>query len=225
MIISGMQKLTLLDYPTKTACMIFTGGCNFNCSYCHNSSLIKNEQTSFIKEEEVLEYLEKRKKVLDGLVISGGEPTIQVDLKHFIAKVKQIGLKVKLDTNGYNPKVLQDLINNNLLDYIAMDIKGDFLDYDDICGKKIDSKKILESIEIIKKSNIDHEFRTTIIKQYHTIDKIKKIKELVKDSKYYLQNFKISKEVLNKNLTSFSEEELNLIKKEMEGLNIIVRGL
>ncbi len=225
MIISGMQKLTLLDYPTKTACMIFTGGCNFNCSYCHNSSLIKNEQTSFIKEEEVLEYLEKRKKVLDGLVISGGEPTIQVGLKNFITKVKQIGLKVKLDTNGYNPKVLQDLINNNLLDYIAMDIKGDFLDYDDICGKKIDSKKILESIEIIKKSNIDHEFRTTIIKQYHTIDKIKKIKELVKDSKYYLQNFKISKEVLNKNLTPFSEEELNLIKKEIEGLNIIVRGL
>lgn len=224
--ISGFNKLCLLDYPNHVACIIFTSGCNFKCSYCQNSSLIDSNE-ALIEESEILNYLKKRKGILEGIVISGGEPTIQKDLKSFIEKVKKIGYKVKLDTNGSNPKILKELLDNNLLDYVAMDIKSTFNSYKDITCTEVNIDNIEKSIEILKKSNIDFEFRTTVIKENHDINKIKKICELVGDHNYYLQNFEDSENVLNKDLHCFPEKELismyNTLKKDYK--NIKVRGL
>ena len=216
MIVSGMQKLTLLDYEGKLACMLFTPGCNFKCPFCQNSGLIIDCDYPVIPEKEIFEYLSARKNILDGVVISGGEPTLQKELKIFIKKIKDLGLLVKLDTNGYNWKVVKELIDENLIDYIAMDIKNDLDNYDIISGlKKIDASRIKTSIEIIKNSNISHEFRTTIIKGVHTIDNIEKIISLVGSSKYFIQNFKMSEMVIDKSLESFSREELINMKNNL----------
>lgn len=228
MMIVGFQKLTLLDYPNEVAAIVFTKGCNFKCPFCQNSCLL-GKNNDYISSLEVLEYLKKRSKLLDGLVISGGEPTLQKDLKDFIIKVKQIGLKVKLDTNGYNYEVIKELIDNNLVDYIAMDIKNIYKDYSSITGfKNIKIDNIKKSIKLIENSNIDYEFRTTIVKEYHDINKIKEILKIIdKKSKYFLQNFNLSENVLNKKLHSFTHEELiefnNILKKEYN--NVFIRGL
>ncbi len=229
--ISGFQKLTLLDYPNNLACIIFTQGCNFKCPFCHNSPLISNNEheDSFINEEEILKYLDKRKSILDGVVISGGEPTTQKNLKPFIQKIKEKGLKVKLDTNGSNTKILKELIDNSLIDYVAMDIKNDKDNYSNTCGlNKVNINNIKESIEILKSSNIDYEFRTTIIKEYHNIEFIKNILKLIGDnSKYYLQNFVDSENVIDKSIHGFSDEELRGIYLELnkEYKNVKIRGL
>ena len=227
--ISGFQKLTLLDYPGKIACIIFTQGCNFKCTFCQNSDLIKNKDESIIKEQEILDYLEKRKKVIDGIVISGGEPTIQKDLKGFCKKVKDLNLLVKLDTNGSNPSVIKDLIDNHLIDYVAMDIKNIFNEYKIITDvKNINTDNIKKSIKLLQSSPIDYEFRTTIMKNYHDLTKIKKIcKYLGKDTKYFLQNFEDSEYVLSKQLIPFSKEELVAIRNEInkEYPNVKVRGI
>ncbi len=227
MIISGMNKLTLLDYPNYTACIIFTQGCNFKCPFCQNSPLINNGD-GLIDEVEVLEYLNKRRKVLDGLVISGGEPTVQKGLKSFIKKVKEIGLKVKLDTNGFNPKLLEELINENLIDYVALDIKNCFNKYAKTCGlNKLIIDNIKESINILKNSNIDYEFRTTIMKEYHNIEDILKILSLIGDSKYYLQNFQDSENVVDKTIHGFSNDELLELESmlNIKYKNVKIRGL
>ncbi len=216
MIVSGMNKLTLIDYPDKTACIIFTQGCNFRCSFCQNSSLLKASNESLVQEKEILDYLAKRKKVIDGICISGGEPLMQNDIKEFIKKVKEIGISVKLDTNGSYPDKLNNLIQENLLDYVAMDIKNDFKSYSKITEiKNFNLEKIKKSIDILKKSNIDYEFRTTVVKEFHTFDKLKSICEYIgPKAKYFIQNFRDSDDVLRKNLHGFSEEELlDIIKK------------
>ncbi len=226
--ISGLQKLSLSDYPGFISAVIFTQGCNFNCDYCQNSSLIPNKK-GLMEEEEILDYLKKRKSILDGLVISGGEPTVQKDLKEFIIKIKEFGYKVKLDTNGSNPKVLKDLLDNNLLDYVAMDIKQDKINYEEVTGyKKYNFESIKESIKILEESKIDYEFRTTLIKNYHDLKKVENILKIIdKKSKYYLQNFEISDDVRNKKLEGFTKEELleieNKLKKKYPNLNI--RGI
>ena len=227
MIIDGFDKLTLLDYPGHLACIIFTRGCNFKCPYCQNSSLIRYDtKPSKYTEEEILEFLKSRKGKLEGIVISGGEPTIQKGLKDFIKKVKDLGYKVKLDTNGSNPKVLKDLLDNKLIDYVAMDIKNDLDNYEIVTDTKVNIKAIKESIDILSKTKIDHEFRTTIMKECHKITNLKKILELVKNNKYYIQNFKVSDDVINKSLSSFTTEELKLIKEELlDHTNVILRDL
>ena len=154
--ISGMQKLTLLDYPGNIACLIFTQGCNFRCPFCHNSELLANQDENLIKEEEVMSYLEKRKGLLDGVVISGGEPLLQKDIETFMKKVKKLGYKIKLDTNGSNPHKLKDLIAKGLVDYVAMDVKNDFINYDKTSGVKSNTDFIKESIAIIENSNIEY---------------------------------------------------------------------
>ena len=222
------QKLSLSDYPGFISAVIFTQGCNFNCDYCQNSSLIPNKK-GLMEEEEILDYLKKRKSILDGLVISGGEPTVQKDLKEFIIKIKEFGYKIKLDTNGSNPKVLKDLLDNNLLDYVAMDIKQDKINYEEVTGyKKYNFESIKESIKILEESKIDYEFRTTLIKNYHDLQKVENILKIIdKKSKYYLQNFEISDDVRNKKLEGFTKEELleieNKLKKKYPNLNI--RGI
>ena len=169
-------------------------------------------------------YLYKRRKILDGVVISGGEPTIWDDLIPFIKKVKEFKLDIKLDTNGYNPAMLKEIIDNNLVDYIAMDIKAIPDKYMKVINKKIDFNKILESIDLIKKSNIKYEFRTTIMKDVHDKKDIIKILKLIGDSKLYLQNFQYTDVVKDKNIKSFSRDELLKLKEELkEYPNVIVR--
>lgn len=226
--IAGLQKLTLLDYPGNIAAIIFTKGCNFSCAYCQNSSLIVNDGEELIDEYEVLKYLEKRRKILDAVVISGGEPTIQKDLKEFIIKIKNMGFKVKLDTNGYNPNLLEELIKDNLLDYVAMDIKADLNNYEKIACKKININNILRSINILKESNIAYEFRTTVIKGIHDVSAIENILNIIGEgSKYYIQNFEESADVLDKSLSGFSKEELQELKERINRKHelISVRGL
>ena len=216
--IAGVQKVTLLDYPGKVACEIFTQGCNFECPFCQNSSLIPITNTGEFSEEEIFEYLNLRKNILDGVVITGGEPTVQKDLKSFIKKIKDLGLLVKLDTNGGNPKVLQELIDEKLVDYVAMDIKNIFNKYNITAGKKINLDNIKKSIEILKASKIDYEFRTTIIKEMHSLDDIISICKLVGNAKYYLQNFEDSENVIDHSLHGFSREELLFIDKYLKDL-------
>lgn len=226
--ISGFQKLTLLDFPDKISCIIFTGGCNFRCSYCQNSVLISNDCYAPIEEEEIFNYLKKRKKIIDGVVISGGEPTIQKDLYDFILKIKEMGFSVKLDTNGSNPAIIKKLIEDNLLDYIAMDIKNIFSEYEAVTKNKINIDKIKESINIIRNSNIDHEFRTTIIKNVHSIDNILEICSYFdKNEKVFMQNFEQSENVVDKELISFTIEELIEINKIIKEKypNVTVRNI
>ncbi len=226
--ISGIEKLSLSDYPGYVACIIFTQGCNFKCPYCHNSDLIPFKD-GMVDKDYVFEFLEERKKILDAVVISGGEALLQPKLKEFIVKVKKMGYKIKLDTNGSNPKDLSKLIDEDLLDYVAMDIKHDKENYHLITGfKKYNYNSVKESIKILENSNIDYEFRTTIVKELHDLDSILNICKLInKKSKYYLQNYIESPEVLDKSLSSFSKEELLEIEKKINSKysNVKVRGI
>ena len=147
--ISGLQKLTLLDYPGKMACTVFTYGCNFRCPFCHNAMLVTEENSDSISEDEFFTFLKKRQGILDGVCISGGEPTLQKDLAEFIGKIKAMGYAVKLDTNGSKPEVLRNLIEENLLDYVAMDIKNSPAKYSLTCGCEVDIALIKESVSII----------------------------------------------------------------------------
>ena len=215
--ISGFQKLTLLDFPDKVACIIFTQGCNFKCSYCQNSVLISHKCYEPISEKEIFEYLNKRKKVLDGVVISGGEPTVQKDLYEFVSKIKNMGFSVKLDTNGNNPIILKKLLDDNLLDYVAMDIKNIFSEYKKVTKIPVNIDNIKESIKILCKSNINHEFRTTIIKNIHSIEKILEICSYFdKKEKIYIQNFEQSENVIDKKLVSFTKEELTELNNKIK---------
>ena len=226
MLISGFDKVTLLNYPGLVACTIFTKGCNLKCPFCHNSSLISGNDDTYIDEDEIFKYLNKRKNIIEGVCISGGEPLLQKDIKEFIRKIKSLGLKVKLDTNGTNPDLILSLINDNLLDYIAMDIKNIKSKYELTSGAKEKIDNILKSINIIENSGIDYEFRTTIIKEFHTLSDIDYIsKKLDKKSKYYIQNFVKSDAVLDKNLHSFTSDELKEMKQILNNENIIFRDL
>lgn len=222
--ISGLEKLTVTDFPGFVSCIIFTQGCNFRCPFCQNSDLINNKK-GLISLEEIFDYLKKRKNILDGVVISGGEPTIQPDLKDFILKIKEMKLKVKLDTNGSNYKQLKELIDLKLVDYVAMDIKNSFNHYNPITGlEKVNLENIKKSMELLKGSDIDFEFRTTLVKEYHTYEDILDICKHVGNSKYFLQNFQNSECVLDKNLHGFTQEELKEFEKlRKEFPNVKVR--
>ena len=216
--ISGLQKLTLLDFPDVVSCIVFTKGCNLRCPFCHNSSLVVDSKlTPEIDEEEVFSYLNKRKNILDGVVISGGEPLLQKDIKDFIVRIKTLGYKVKLDTNGVNSKLLSELIDEKLVDYVAMDIKNTFDKYDMTTGKsnsKIDNIK--ESIRLLKKEKVPYEFRTTIVKDFHNIEDIKKILKYINGSKYFIQNFVDNENTIKKGLIGFTKDELININDELK---------
>lgn len=229
MIISGMQKLTLLDYPNKTACLIFTQGCNFRCPFCHNKSLLENKcvPENIISEETIFNYLEKRKNVLDGVCITGGEPLLQRNIEGFIKKIKKMGFLVKLDTNGSFPGRLKWLIDNKLVDYVAMDVKNEFINYSKATGIENNNiENIKKSIEILESSNVEHEYRTTIVKGIHSIDEIESICNYIgKNTKYYLQDFKDGITVLKEGLNGFGKLELQNIVNKLKNTypNIEVR--
>ena len=223
--ISGFDKLTLLNYPDKVACTIFTSGCNLRCPFCHNSGLVTNNYNE-ISFNSIYEYLKKRIGILDGVCITGGEPLIHADIKDYIKKIKDLGYLVKIDTNGCNPKLLKELIDLKLVDYIAMDIKNIYSKYDITSGVKVNIDNIKKSISIIENSGIDYEFRTTIVKEFHSTQDIKEILSYISsNSNYYIQNFKNSNDVFNRNLSSFSEKELVEMKNKINNKNIYFRDL
>jgi pyruvate formate lyase activating enzyme len=220
-LIKGLNKTCLIDFQPYTSCVVFLGGCNFRCGYCHNPDLVLHfNNIPTISEDEFFSFLDSRKKWLDGVVISGGEPTIHKDLVSFIAKIKEKGYLVKLDTNGSNPAVISELIDKKLVDYIATDIKTSLGDYNNVCGVDVDIKKIRESIEIIKNSSVDHEFRTTFIPGIVTRENAIKIGETLKGTrKYVIQNFREKADMIEarfKNLKPYSKEELEEIKKAVK---------
>jgi pyruvate formate lyase activating enzyme len=202
MLIGGLQKLTLIDYPGKIAATVFTIGCNFFCSFCHNPELVDPEKIKkqpIIPEKDFFDFLTSRKGDLDGVCITGGEPTIHKDLPRFIKKIRNLGFSVKLDTNGSNPEMIKKLIDSKLIDYIAMDIKGPL---------QIPKK----SVELIKNSGIDYEFRTTVVPILHTKEDILEIaRELSPAKKYFLQQFRPGK-----NLNQSFEKEKTYSKKELD---------
>lgn len=201
--IGGLMKLTLLDFPDKVACTIFTAGCNFKCPFCHNAFLV-NTNGDELEEEEILEFLRSRKKILDGVCITGGEPTIHPDLGDFIKRIKsETGLLVKLDTNGANPKALKSLVNDGLVDYVAMDIKNSPEKYHKTAGVGEGVlEKIKESVDFLMENKVGFEFRTTVTNELHTDEDMKKIGEWIKGApKYYIQPFKDSGDILEEGNT------------------------
>jgi len=181
--INGFEKLSMVDYPNEIAATIFTSGCNFRCPFCHNGPLVEH-QTGTVSETEVLSYLAKRRGVITGLCISGGEPLLQKDLEAFIKKVKAMGFKIKIDTNGTNPVALKNLIDKKLIDYVAMDIKSAEDNYAQVCGlENVNLDSIKKSIEILKTGSVDYEFRTTLIKEFHSPQILMGIAELIAGAK------------------------------------------
>ena len=226
--ISGLQKLTLLDYPGKMACTVFTYGCNFRCPFCHNALLVTEENSDNISEDEFFAFLKKRQGILDGVCISGGEPTLQNDLAEFIGKIKALGYAVKLDTNGSRPEVLRNLIKEKLVDYVAMDIKNSPAKYSLTCGCEVNTVPIKESVSIITESGIGHEFRTTTVRELHTADDFREIAQWLKgDSRYFLQHFEDSGNLIGDNLSAFDKNEMTAFAEVIrENLpNVTIRGV
>ena len=217
----GMEKMSLVDYDGLVATTLFTGGCNFKCPFCHNALLVDGyENLPSLDQNEIFSYLEKRKGIIDGVCITGGEPTLHSGLPVFMEKIKKLGFKVKLDTNGTNPDLVKEIHKNGLCDYFAMDIKNDKDSYAKIIGyDKFDTKNVEKTVEYFLTSDADYEFRTTLIKQFHSMENIEKIAEWIKGAKkYFLQKFKSGDNCLNAvglepvdNDTT--KEYVNLLKK------------
>lgn len=193
MIIAGLQKLTLIDYPAKVAAIVFTYGCNFFCSFCHNPELVDpklKDENRFISQEDFFQFLGSRKGLIEGVCITGGEPTLYQDLGEFISQIKSLGFQVKLDTNGTNSMMLKDLVDRKLIDYIAMDIKAPLDRYEEITRRKVDLKEIEKSIKIIMDSGLDYEFRSTLVPDFHGLRDVEEMARLIKGARnYYLQSF------------------------------------
>lgn len=228
--IHGFNKTTLLDYPGHLAATIFTGGCNFRCPFCHNGALVLNpKEQPLISEEEILRVLEKRKHILEGVCITGGEPTLQSDLIPFIEKIKALGIKVKLDTNGSRPEVLRACIEKKLLDYVAMDIKNTPENYSLSTGLlKPEIEKIKDSAALLMKETIDYEFRTTIVKEHHSAKDMEELGQWLTGAKrYFLQSYRDAEGVIEIGLHAHESEVLeefqNILKKYIA--QVEVRGI
>lgn len=209
--IKGLQKTTLLDYPGKVACTLFTGGCNFRCPFCHNASLVLSPaNVDDISEEEFFKFLKKRVGVLDGVCITGGEPLLQHDIIPFMQKIHALGFAIKLDTNGSRPKLLREIVEIGLVDHIAMDIKNALPKYSLTSGTNIKIDDIKESIDFIMSCGVSYEFRTTIVKELHTIDDMIAIGKLISGAEnYYLQSFKDSGDLICSEYSAHSEETMH----------------
>jgi pyruvate formate lyase activating enzyme len=217
--IGGLQKVSLIDYPGKISATVFTQGCNFRCPYCHNPELVDPEQyQECVPEDEIFSYLEKRRGKLEAVTVTGGEPTIQNGLFSFVQQIKSIGYSVKIDTNGSNPDVLEDLIRHKLLDYIAMDIKAPYAKYAAVTRAHVKGETVRQSIKIVKASGINYEFRTTIVKSQLEEADILAIGDLIKNAHLYaLQRYVSSKPLDEKFIreVSFSQEEMSAIRTKL----------
>ena len=206
--IHGLQKMTLLDFPGRVACTVFFGGCDMRCPFCHNAELIDGTAPAVMEEEELLSFLEKRKGLLDGDAVTGGEPTLQKDLPEFFRKVKAMGYPVKLDTNGLHPERLEKLITEKLVDYVAMDIKNSPDKYAQTAGLPyVDLQKVQKSIDLLKNSGIEYEFRTTVVDELHEAEDFEKIGKWLEGARaYYLQAFTDRDTVVYENLHAPTKE-------------------
>lgn len=222
MLIGGLEKLSLIDFPGEVATVVFTKSCNFRCHFCYNPMLVlaegegesKNREEDYplISEEDLLLFLQDRVGKISGIVISGGEPTLQKDLKEFIQKLRAMGFKIKLDSNGTKPEVIRDLIKENLLDYIAMDLKSSLVNYEKVVGTKVDISSIVESIKMLKTSGVPYEFRTTLVPGLHTAEDILAMSQEIAGAKnWFLQKFKSDTDLVNsdfKERSSFTDFEM-----------------
>ena len=209
--IYGLNKTTLLDYPGRVAATIFLGGCNFRCPFCQNSSLVLSpDRQPEIPEEEVLSFLKKRKGILEGVCVTGGEPTLSPELPEFLKKIQDLGYPVKLDTNGSRPQVLKDLASRNLIQMTAVDIKACPNNYPSLCGLvHPDLDSIKETVEFLINGSLDYEFRTTVVRELHTEQDFIQIGQWIAGAKaYYLQAYRDSEEVLQPGFSSYSQKEL-----------------
>ncbi len=218
MLIGGLQKFSVIDYPGKICAIIFTVGCNFRCPYCHNPELAQGIGCNLINKKEVLEFLTSRIGKIEAVTITGGEPTLHRDLINFIKKIKKLGFLIKLDSNGTNPEIIEKILDKKLVDYIAMDIKGPIEKYSQIVEMDVNRDNIKKSIKLIMEKADDYEFRTTIVKSQISFDDFEKIGQLIKGAKnYYLQKFIITKTIDKKFMqeTGYNDKEMNSIKKIM----------
>ena len=223
MIIKGLQKTTLLDFPGKVACTVFTGGCNFRCPFCHNASLVLSyNEIPDISEEEFFDFLAKRRGILDGVCVTGGEPLLQKDIIPFLEHIRELGFKIKLDTNGSFPEKLREIGELGLIDYIAMDIKNCREKYEVTSGSATAAEKAFESIEYIMSSGIPYEFRTTVVKELHTSDDILSIAKSIEGAdKYFLQAFEDSDEVIE---SGFSAHDASVMNEMLERVKPYVKS-
>lgn len=227
--IAGFNKVTLLDYPERVAATVFVSGCNFRCPFCHNGGLVlESSDDVWIDPQEIFSFLHKRKNVLKGVCITGGEPTLQPDLEEFIRKVKSLGYQVKLDTNGYMPDVLAGLLNAGLLDYVAMDIKNCPEKYAGTVGMpqgQFQIERIERSMELLKRGSVEYEFRTTVVKPLHTGEDIRKIgKWIAGCPHYFLQQYRDGDQILGtadwtgEKLGGYSRQEMEAMAEELREL-------
>lgn len=220
--IQGLQKLTLLDFPEKVACTIFTAGCNFRCPFCHNASLVTHiDPEKDISVERIVEFLKKRWRVLDGVCISGGEPLLQPGLEEFIRRIKEIGYYVKLDTNGSNSRLLRHLTEQKLVDYVAMDIKNSPGKYGITIGNEdYNMEEIFRSVDFLLAGTVPYEFRTTVVREFHKREDFSAIGRWIKGAdRYYLQNFQDSGDLIRKGLRAYTKEIL------VQALEIVRRNV
>ncbi len=230
MVIHGLQKMTMLDYPGKVACTVFTAGCNLRCPFCHNARLVTHvEAEDKISESEVLEYLDKRKSLLEGVCVTGGEPLLMDDIKGFISKIKALGLAVKLDTNGCFPEKLRELVEAGLVDYVAMDIKNSPALYGSTVGvKDFDISAVEQSKNYLLSGAVDYEFRTTVVPELHTVRSITEAAEWIKGAKrYFLQGFVDSGDLIDGGFTSPSKEFMKELQQKASAFvtNVELRGV
>ena len=224
MLIGGFQKSSLIDYPGRICATIFTMGCNFRCLYCHNPELVMSQlYREPISEEEVLGFLEKRKAVLEGITVTGGEPLLHKDLPLFLKDIKEMGYAIKLDTNGSFPERLRQVIDEGLVDYVAMDIKGPLSKYNLIAGVTMDTGDIKKSIDIIMNSNIYYTFRTTVIKSLLTIEDLRLIAQMIKGAgRYILQRFVAGNKHVDDSCREREKYSLEEIQKFQEEIDNII---
>ena len=228
--ILGFQKMTLLDYPGKVACTIFTGGCNFRCPFCHNALLVTQMQDAQeYAAEEILTFLRKRQGVLDGVCITGGEPLMNKDIFEFASQIKEMGYSIKLDTNGSYPDRLRKMIDDKLCDYVAMDIKNCKEKYPLTAGVEgLDVALIDKSVQILLENNVDYEFRTTVVKEYHTVEDMEKIAHWISGApRYFLQNFEDSGNLISDGCSSHNPQMLLVMKNAVSSIlpKVDIRGV
>lgn len=210
--IAGLKKTSLVDYPGTISAVIFLSGCNFRCGFCHNPSVVFGKSAK-IDEKEVMDFLERRKRVLEGVCVTGGEPTIHDNLPMLLKKIKSMGFLAKLDTNGTNPEMLKKIIEENIVDYVAMDIKAPLETYSFAANADVNIKKIKESMRILMESKIKYEFRMTLLPKFVSIESFKEICEMLKGAKrFYIQQFEKGSEMIDcafKSEKAYTKEELN----------------